>query len=260
MKLAAIYNVWDNWEMLEPSIESIRADTELVVVVAQRVSNWGQSAPIWQKLFLERLNRQGLIDRLIWIEPNYKEPKWQLAQAMEKAKRQAGIDFAVQQGCTHFVSMDSDEFYREYEFHFMREWIAASPIRLKQSFACSIQVYYKSPNLKLDELDETYVPFICPLPAKTGGVKNCNLLIDPTRRTAANYHPLNFAEIKMHHFSWVRKGGIQDKLRNSTARMNIYKPAIIKEWEKAEAGTVLAEIYRGKRLIECKNEFLPEDW
>lgn len=256
MKLAAVYNVWDNWEMVEPSIESIYGGVDVVIVVAQRLSNWGKMAPVWQKLFLERMVRSGKIDELVWMEPKFEGKSWKLAQGWEKAKRQKGIDLSVEMGCTHFVGMDADEFYRPYEFQWMRKKIDEDDYLRSCGHACKIQVYYKDPGLKVEGLDNTWVPFICPLPARTGRISKANVLIDPTRITVDRYHPIDEREMVMHHMSWIRKEGIIDKLSNSTARMNIYKDAVIKEWEEAGPGTVLKEIYPGRKLISCRNEFI----
>lgn len=251
MKLAAIYNVWDGLELLEHSIRSIRNQVDVVILVVQHWSNWGEKNPDTFEV-MERLTDLGLVDYQIQMEPSPNRMSTQFAMKFETAKRQAGIDKAVELGCTHFIGMDSDEFYNDEELEFGKRYIAQLP--RQHHFAVPIRVYYKEPTLCLDKLDETFVPFICPLPATTG-LRKTNLLIDPTRRTTNTY--IQLPNITMHHMSWVRKNGIEGKLRNSTARKNIYKPELIEEYENAEEGTVLKHIYQGRKLVRVKNEFIP---
>ena len=253
MKLAAIYNVWDGLELLEHSIKSIRNQVDVVIVVWQQWSNWGEKNPdTWNHV--ERLQDSGLMDYRINMEPDPGRMSTQYAMKFETAKRQAGIDKAVELGCTHFIGMDADEFYKEEEFAYGKKYIAQ--LHKQYHFAVPIRVYYKESTLCLDKLDDTFVPFICPLPATTG-LRKTNLLIDPTRRTAETYQQMPV--VIMHHMSWVRKNGIQGKLRNSTARKNIYKPELIEEYENAEEGTVLKHIYQGRKLVRVKNEFSIQD-
>ncbi len=42
MKLAAIYNVWDGVELLKHSIASIKQDVDLIIIVYQDISNFGE--------------------------------------------------------------------------------------------------------------------------------------------------------------------------------------------------------------------------
>ena len=249
MKLAAIYNVWDGLELLEHSIKSIRNQVDAVIVVYQRWSNWGERNDYCLPV-IEQLKQDGLVDIDIQKEPVQGIASTQYAMKFETAKRQAGIDKAIELGCTHFIGMDADEFYKEEEFAYGKKYIAQ--LHKQYHFAVPIRVYYKEATLCLDKLDDTFVPFICPLPATTG-LRKTNLLIDPTRRTADTYQQMPV--VIMHHMSWVRKNGIQGKLRNSTARKNIYKPELIEEYENAEEGTVLKHIYQGRKLVRVKIEF-----
>lgn len=252
MKLAAIYNVWDGLELLEASIRSIRDHVDVVIVVYQKTSNWGEDNPDINGILLGAWMIGG-VDILVQVEPG---DKFSQRDAMkhETKKRQAGINKAIELGCTHFIGMDSDECYKPEEFLRAKEIAKTRPTT---SFAAPIRVYYKHPTLCLKDLDETYVPFICPLPAKTG-IRKTNLLIDPTRRTTGNYEIM--PNITMHHYSWVRENGIEGKLRNSTARKNIYQDDIISEYREAGEGTTLRYVYPGQVLVRCKNEFGITDW
>lgn len=250
MKLAAIYNAWDGIELLSHSIASIRGHVDVVIIVWQERSNWGEVNPEIR----EWLNQNNSYDIHIQMDPGPGLGSTQFAMKHETAKRQAGINKAIELGCTHFIGMDTDELYRSHEFKLAKLLSEKNPTT---SFAVPIRVYYKSPTLCLDGIDTTYVPFICPLPATTG-MRKTNLLIDPTRRTSGNYRPV--AGIAMHHFSWVRRNGVELKTRNSTARKNIHTPKIQEEWDNAEEGTVLREIYPGYTLMKVANEFNIPEW
>lgn len=251
MKLAAIYNVWDGIELLPYSIASIRDHVDVVIIVWQEKSNWGEVNPEIR----EWLNHNNSYDIHIQMEPGLGLGSTQFAMKHETAKRQAGINKAIELGCTHFIGMDSDELYRPDEFELGKFEAEQNP---DLSYAVPIWVYYKSPTLCLDGIDTTYVPFICPLPATTG-MRKTNLLIDPTRRTSDNYELL--PNVAMHHFSWVRKNGIESKTRNSTARKNIHeRPKLLEEWNNADEGTVLREIYPGYTLMKVANEFNIPEW
>jgi len=257
MKLAAIYNVWDSLELLSHSIDSIWKHVDEIIIVWQKWSNWGEVGNFseWDSNIVP-FHHVAVVGKLhlINMEPTPGRMSTDYAMRFETAKRQAGIDKAVELGCTHFIGMDADELYRPDEFAAIKE-----RINPKLSYACKIRVYYKEPTLCLNELDNTLVPFICPLPARTG-IRTTNVLIDPTRRTAANYSVIPEDQIVMHHFSYVRKDGIETKLRNSTARKNIYQKQLIEEWEGAKEGTVPQNIYPGKELIRVENEFKIPTW
>lgn len=250
MKLAAIYNAWDGLELLPDSIKSIRHEVDKVIVVWQEWSNWGEKNNDIREVMYD-LYQSKLVDELINVEPQPNQMSWQYAQRWEKKKRQEGINAAKDMGCTHFIGMDCDEFYDPIEFSLFKSYVETNCSDLHT--CARIRVYYKEPTLCLDKLDDTFVPFICPLPASTGVLKKSSHLIDPTRITAAQYKQV---DILMHHLSWVRKNGIECKLRNSTARKNIYKPDIVAEFENAKEGSVLQHVYPGRKLIRTENEFV----
>ena len=251
MKLAAIYNAWDGIELLPYSIASIRNHVDVIIIVWQERSNWGELNPEIRQW----LDRSNSYDIHIQMEPGPGLGSTRFAMKHETAKRQAGINKAIELGCTHFIGMDTDEIYRPSEFGLGKLVAKANPTT---SYAVPIQVYYKSPTLCLDKIDTTYVPFICPLPANTG-MRKTDILIDPTRRTSDSYTIL--PNVIMHHYSWVRINGVESKTRNSTARNNIHnRPKLIEEWDNAEEGTVLREIYPGYTLIKTANEFHVPEW
>jgi hypothetical protein len=79
--------------------------------------------------------------------------------------------------------------------------------------------------------------------------------IDPTRQLNI-ISGVEMSEITMHHMSWIRSD-IKKKIRNSSARQNIEKSTIVRDYRNAKEG-YYCEFYRTK-LEACENLFnLPE--
>ncbi len=79
--------------------------------------------------------------------------------------------------------------------------------------------------------------------------------IDPTRQTNAT-NGIEWSEITMHHFSWVRSD-VMKKVRNSTARQNIEKSTIVRDYKNGQEG-YYCEFYKAT-LQGCENVFnIPE--
>ena len=205
MKLAAIYNVFDGEELLEGSINQIREHVDIVICVSQTVSNYGEH---YQGGFDEcdRLTKNRLVDyHIIKNKRNDHSP-----QCHEKIKRNKGLDKAKNLGCTHFIMMDCDEYYVSKDFKLMKEY----------DIDCvhPIYTYFKDPTLRLQPIEEYFVPGICTLKENTQvGNFAQKYLCDPTRKPN---HKLSLSGVFMHHYSYVRKN-INRKINNSSAKSNI---------------------------------------
>lgn len=189
--LAAIYNVWDD-DHLEASIKHIRPHVDEIIIVYQDISNKGEEySPSLPEA-----------DKIIKYEPDLsKKPAWN-----ETRKRQIGLEAA---NSTHFLMMDCDEFYQDFE-----KWkIEAMKY---DSSACKLFTYYKYPTHQLDPPEEYFVPFIhrktpC---KKMGGLYP--VFADPTRTVNPVGRFLKIEERIMHHMSFIRKD-IGKKFRNSSS-------------------------------------------
>src|SRR3989338_7472710 len=69
MKLGVCYNVFDGEELLEPSIRAIRAEVEYIVVVYQKISNFGNEARKGLERLLEQLKENGSINAYVEYTP-----------------------------------------------------------------------------------------------------------------------------------------------------------------------------------------------
>ncbi|MES1222923.1 MAG: hypothetical protein ABUT20_45950, partial [Bacteroidota bacterium] len=147
MKLAAIYCVWDDWDMLELSVKNITPLVDVVIVVCSSVSNYGEISNL-------PLNPIDGPVYYVW-EPNAGIS----AMQNETNKRNFGLGIAKKKECTHFLMMDADEFYEQEPFLKEKERVLKFDIK---GLVCASQVYFKSPKLTIG-LDITLVTFITKL-------------------------------------------------------------------------------------------------
>jgi hypothetical protein len=219
LKLAAVYNVWDGEELLRGSIEQIYNHVDLIIIVYQNVSNFGESySPV------TRMAKDGLYD-LDKIYFHKFEPQLRTGFKNEIIKRQKGIEIAKANNCTHFLSLDCDEYYDSNEFekaknNFLNSGAGGS--------VCKMWTYFKDPTFRLDTPEGYHVPFIHELKSNTRtGYKDYPFYVDPTRRI----NETNVIElpIMMNHFSWVRDN-IERKVNNSSAKSSLSKGTLLKDY------------------------------
>lgn len=222
MKLAAIYSVFDGEEHLPHSIKTIFDHVDLVIIVWQDISNWGEAySPVTKLMTPEDF--AGFDYNKIWLIKY--DPILHMGPMMnERSKRNFGISVARDKGCTHFFHIDCDEYYEDFK--------GAKEMYLNSGCAgsvCRLHTYFKKPTLRLDRPEDYYVPFIHQLkPDTKSGASSYKFYCDPTR--TINESDVIELPIFMHHFSWVRKD-IGRKVRNSTARENIERGTLHKDYE-----------------------------
>ncbi len=235
MKLAAIYNVWDGVELLKGSIETIRQHVDEVIVVYQDVSNYGEKFDPMPWI------EQCQIDTLIKHNPSGRPV------SKEIAKRNKGIKHAIESKCTHFLTMDCDEYYLDFG-------------QAKQAYidskmggsVVSLHTYFKEPTLMLETDEDYFVPFIHRLHRNTvTGGRIYPYRVDPTRRV--NESGITKLPFFMHHYSWVRED-IERKVSNSTAAKNLSTSKHIPEYRKDLKEGDFLECYNS-RLIRVPNWF-----
>lgn len=246
MKLAAIYNVWDDWEMLRYSADNISPLVDGIFIIGSERSNYGELSPIpdeWK-------------DKVILHEPVFNQ-----AMNSETDKRNFGLNMVRRAGYTHFIMLDADEFYDRKEFTEAKNLFICNPDLAGMVVKC--QTYFRSPKLTIG-LDTTLVPFIHKI---TPTIKHefnrsypfawidGNIRIDPTRSLNIN-SGVEFREITMHHYSWIRKD-YEKKIRNSTARQNLERSTIREDLRLAKEG-YFCKFY-GKVLVRAQVDFnIPE--
>jgi hypothetical protein len=247
MKLVAIFNVWSDWDILQYSVSSIRDLVDGVLIIGSTRSNFGEYFPIPDHFKNEELH--------------IREPRFNIPAHSETDKRNYGLLLAKKQGYTHFLTIDSDEFYEPGPFLKHKERFLNEPHL--QGLVCLCQTYFKSPTLTIG-LDTTLVPFIHKLTPTIQHEFNRKypfawidgqIRIDPTRSMNI-ISGVEMTDLIMHHMSYIRKD-IQMKIRNSSARKNIERSTLLQDWLQASEGYYV-EFYR-KTLSRSQVDFgIPE--
>lgn len=247
MKLAAIYNVWADWDWMDESVKRIDSLVDGCIIIASDKSNYGEYSPIpkeWRDF--------------VFVE----EPTLHHPMHAETRKRNRGLEIARGNGYTHFIMMDADELYEPEAFLREKQRFIDNPNLA--GLVCASQVYVKSPTLTIG-LDTTLVPFIHKITPTLKHEFNRsypyawqgkNIRIDPTRSLNIN-SGVEWSDIIMHHFSHVRSD-YPRKIRNSTARPNIEKMNLAHKIVHLKEGDIF-DLYPGKPLVRVPNRFaIPE--
>lgn len=234
IKLAACYNVWDGEEHLLGSMRCLKGHVDLFIIVYQNISNFGEAyEPLPEKMRNEIAEEFGSIVFMLY------EPTMLNGFTNETNKRNLGIEMANKMNCTHFLLMDCDEYYFDFE--------RAKKIYFDggyQGSVCNIVTYFAKPTLRHANIDNYFVPFIHPTRKHTvTGTPNYPFYVDPTRRI--NEANVMLLPVIMHHYSWVRKD-IHRKCRNSSAKANIDRI----DWQTPYNNAAPGMEWGGQKLIE----------
>jgi|TARA_B110000240_G_scaffold196964_1_gene250662 hypothetical protein len=215
MKLGVSYNVFDGEELLESSIKSIRDNVDHISVVYQTISNFGNECGVGLITLLEDLKSRGLIDEVFKYKPLVNKG----GHFNEMTKRNLGLSLSEGQKCTHHMAMDTDEFYTDKQFKYLKKVMVEGDY---DSGACQMITYYKEPIYRLEPKEEYYVSLIFKTQRGKSFIMGTPfpVLVDPTRRmNPGKCKVFTREEIEMHHMSYVRKD-IKIKLTNSSASPN----------------------------------------
>lgn len=248
LRIAAVFNVWGDCNLLPYAVENIRPVVDGVIIVWSRKSNRGQEMDY-------DLPKDCT---LVQWEPVQRAPNLN-----ELAKRNVGLERAKKDGYTHFIMMDADEFYVREEFMKAKDEVKSEVLA---GSVCRIQTYFKKPTLTIGIDNNTLVPFIHKITPNLEYKLNYHgypfayvngaAVIDPTRRL--NIHQgVKMMSITMHHYSWVRKD-ISLKMNNSSANLRGSRgDVLLEDLQNAKPG-YFCRGYQ-KVLRECENLFnLPE--
>lgn len=243
MKLAAVFIVWHDWDLLQYAVENIRPLVDEVIVIGSTRSNHGELSEI-----PKQWNNSELFIR---------EPRFHVPMHSETDKRNYGLGIARDHGNTHFITCDADEFYKPDEFLKAKERFSNPFLN---GLVCPVVVYFKSPSLCLGR-DITLVPHIHKLTHNIHHEFNRlypfawlgkQIRIDPTRSLSITSGVEYTEEVELHHMSWIRKDYAL-KIRNSTARNNLEHSCIVTDLRHAKEG-YFVEYYR-KPLARATTDF-----
>ena len=231
MRLGIAYNIFNGDELLIDSLKRLRTVSDYIVLTYQNVSNTGNKS---SKNILEELLK---IDKYLFDDIVLFEPSISIKAAQnETNKRNLGLKYCKKNNCTHFMSIDCDEFYDIEQFKNAKETIIKHGYK---STACELVNHFHSSKYQMVE-HKQYVPFIFKIPIfrkhKLG--RKLPVLVDPTRVISRNsFFCFSKEKLTMHHMSYVRENykSIESKLINSpNKRMfeDIIKPYLkyFNEW------------------------------
>jgi len=272
MKLAAGYIVFDGLETLESSIKSIRNSVDLIIVSYQTVSWGGTKASPDLIPTLESLKKRGLIDNLIeftMFRPTSLKSAGEVmnAKKFELNKRQGCLTLALKNNCTHYMSMDADEFYRESELINAKLYIEEN----KLDATAVHYINYVTPTLHRG-YSRWRVPFIYRITEQTrhhvmqthfAGIDPTRGLIDDSYRKAITFDK---SVITMHHMEMVRTNIVEKYVASSRFFPNRdLLPIIADDISRAKETGILTftKAHLGdtpnpkeeQLLISCDNEF-----
>lgn len=241
MKLAAIYNAWDGVELLPGSIKCLYKHVDEIIIVWQDVSNFGEKYSPHAEM------ADSLIPYLSKITFIKYDPIIDMGGSMnERAKRNLGLDLAKKKFCTHFLSIDVDEYYKNFELY--KSMFIESG---QKGSACRLQTYFKKPTLMFSSPEDYYVPFIHAMDEETKcGTSSYKFYVDPTR--TVNESDVVELPFFMDHFSWCRKD-IERKTRNSSANINIRSGKMLEDYKAACQGYFLTNWNR--HLMEVEDTY-----
>lgn len=220
-KLCAIYNCFgDSTELLPYSLNCLVGEVDEIIFVTQDISNYGEK--IEYQLFSEGF-LENLFSHTVFTYAKFTPDLKKTGMVNETAKRNLGLEIAKEHGCTHFLNIDCDELFEDFG-KAKDAYISAG----HNGSVSKMITYFKRPTLRLKNPEGYYVPFIHKLFLHTkAGNTPYPFYVDPTRRV----NETDVIELShfMHHFSYVRRD-IGLKVRNSSARDNILKGTILKDY------------------------------
>jgi len=248
MKLGCIYTVFNACELLQGSITQIYNQVDVFVICYQKISNRGNKISASDLWIIEKHETLGSIF-LLEFEPDLSLNTKQ----NELNKHNFALEYLKKLECTHFMLSATDHYYDKTEFAFAKMKAEQYDVTLTSMFT-----YYKKPTLRLDPIEEYYMPFICKLYQHTQYVKDqWKYKVDPALRlnTKETMYLFEESEIMMHHYSMIRND-IANKFNNAAASVNwMHKiPAFIEEYNNAKAGDQIS-YFGGRTLIEVEKLF-----
>lgn len=220
IKLGVTYNLFNGEELLEASIKCIRNDVDYINVVWQEYSWTLEKANPKLEKHLNNLKNKGLIDRVIKFE--FDVNKSQNFVRLRRKKGNLGLKDLRINHCTHFMMMDTDEFYRKEEFKKAKKFIVENKITHS---ACPIYDYRILPCYRMADVRDYSVGFIYKFTIFSRVIARQEINNNPCRidlfRTVPYIPFINkffyLTDIVMHHMTGVRLD-YDNKMRNTISK------------------------------------------
>ncbi len=218
MKLSVSINFFNGEELLINTILNIRPLVDHLSLVYQTKSNLNNPISASALCLIDDLKYRKLVDDFFCYIPDFN-----IAPAQnEFLKRKIGLELAVKYGATHFLIMDTDEFYDQGQFVNAKKIIEQENI----TYSCVHSYFYlRKPVYRSEQPDTTNICFISKITPELAFEYNQEFPIenvDPTRRivnTSGQFRLFNADEIVMHHMNFVRQN-FGSKLANTSSAIN----------------------------------------
>jgi hypothetical protein len=228
MRLGVAYNFFNSEEHLLASLSSVRNTVDFIVIIYQTVSNAGEGWSDAARDVLEVALTSKLADMAVEYIPDLSL----IRQENERQKRKQGLLQCRTARCSHFLSMDADEFYRHSEMENAKLIILQHDLSVT---TVSSFFHLKRPIYRA--LDTTNVPFICKINwfTRIGITKYPVQMVDPTRKIGTfplRHKHFDSATVAMYHMNFVRMS-FTSKLRNTSTTDQNFLNLVdnrIKEW------------------------------
>ena len=237
MKAGISYNVFNAEEHLLASLRQVRPHVEHINLIVQFVSYSNNPCSEGLRHVIHAAKSQGLCDDVIEFRPDFGKS----GKLNELAKRSMGLDVAQRNYCTHFMTMDCDEYYVADEFARARAAIIENGI---QASAVSTFLHIKRPIWRSKEPDTTYCSFLTEITDRSRLELNSEypVGVDPKRRLhgdSSRFHLFYKNEISMRHMNLVRHD-FEAKLANSSnASKSEFMQQVREEYARWRFGEVL---------------------
>ena len=254
MKLGINYMVFDGEELLEFAIKSIRDQVDFVSVIWQNLSYFGNKSNLKLENTINKLKQDGLVDNVT----HYTQDLNLHFKQNELNIRNLGLDLSIENGCTHHISSDVDEFYLSDHLIYAKQEMKDHDCSI-----ISIINYYKQPDYIIYPDQQHFCTFIHPVSNRYEISKTFPYGVEHTRRHTQcnNCKIFEKNEIVVHHMSYVRKD-IKKKLENSSNGQFCNIKRICNEFDKYKLGGKLRvppdlkirKTILGKNLFNIKFE------
>ena len=202
MKLGVGYIVFTGAEFLKPSLQNIRPFAHHIVVVFENKSHAGHKVPRYLKPLLDQLVEEKLIDQLVEVD---KEPTMAAAimQGKCREKRELARKLCEEQGCSHYLIRDCDEFHDSLQFQTI---LSSGLCDIHDLLITQIYEYWKSPLIRAKELSALHVPFIQKIQFPLRACNKFGKRIDKGRTPIGwkDFSVLDPNEIVLHHMTACR--------------------------------------------------------
>lgn len=215
MRLGVGIICWHNEEMLESVVRNVAPSVEKIVLSWRPVSNFGQYATDADLDMYRNIEKQYGAKLLICNPPQNMHIYDQFI-----LQRQMALDYCRDNGCSHFLFLETDEFYEPEQLELVKRYMEEKNL---DSVTAPIWCYYKYPTNRVLPEESYYCPLISKIYPESHYHLNaywpCYVDFGRIILPMGTHELLTGDKIILHHMSWVRKN-ISEKLYNCSTTLD----------------------------------------